>query len=292
MTGYDAVADSEILQITNDITGKSDENSIDPADVGNNMASIPDGLRPFIAKINDFMTYTSTGVPSNGLGVEGDYYYRTNGGVNIEVYRKNTLTWDLQCTIPLGISYQDGIIIGLRTQIDVPANSVSVTAGNWAINNVIYSKSIPTFLTYDAPEVGSDRIDTIYANTSGQILLETGAPSGSPVKPVLPVDTIEVDSIYVPASGTGDAYLFSAGLAGSVPSIIKTFIEGDQDDVTLDNGYGKLTTTLTQESIFVCTVNPSVGQEYKIPSTMLLGSTLFGFPNPTTTNFTFKITLI
>lgn len=72
----------------------------------------------------------------------------------------------------------------------------------------------------------------------------------------------------------------------------KTTITGDQDDVDLDNGYGKLTTTLTDDNIFVCTVTPAVGQEFKIPSTMLLGSVLFGFPNPTTTNFTFKITLI
>lgn len=292
MTGWDAFKTSYNATVNTDVVGQTTPNSVDTADVGNIGIDLADGLEPFIDKINAFVFFTGTSVPSDLDGDENDVYVQTNGGVSLVIWRKTTTTWAVQATVPLGISYQDGIIIGLRTQIDVPANSVSVTAGNWAINNVIYSKSIPTFLTYDAPEVGSDRIDTIYANTSGQILLETGAPSGSPVKPVLPVDTIEVDSIYVPASGTGDAYLFSAGLAGSVPSIIKTFIEGDQDDVTLDNGYGKLTTTLTDENIFVCTVTPEIGQAYNIPPTMLLGSTLFGFPNPTTTNFTFKITLI
>ncbi len=292
MTGYQAVIDARTAAITTDITGKNTVNSIDPADVGNNMVTDLEVLKPFIDAINAFTIYTGTTNPLDALGVENDEYWQTNGGTSFVVWRKTTTTWAVQATIPLGISYNDGIIIGLRTQIDIASESVSVSAGNWAIDNVIYSKAIPTVLNYDTPVVGSDRIDTIYANTLGQILYLEGAPSGSPVKPALPVNTIEIDSIYVPALGAGDAYLFSAGAAGSIPSIIKTFIEGDQDDVTLDNDFGKLTTTLTEDNIFVCTVTPEVGQEYKIPMTMLIGSTLFGFPNPTTTDFTFKITII
>lgn len=98
-----------------------------------------------------------------------------------------------------------------------------------------------------------------------------------------------INSIYWWANGVLDADLILK-VAGGVP-ISKTIITGDQTDITLDNDYGKLTTSLTDESIFVCTVTPSVGQEFKIPMEMLLDSELFGFPNPST-NFTFKITII
>lgn len=211
MTGFDPQADSYILQVNNDVVGQTTANSIDPGDVGSIGINLANIVRPYIAKINNFTFFTGTGLPLPAQGAEGDYYLRTNGGTSIGFYRRDTTDWSLQMTLPLGIAYNDGIIVGLRTQIDVPTTSVNVSAGNWAINNSIYGKSSPTVLNYDAPEVGSDRIDTIYADTIGNILYLAGSPSGSPVKPTLPANTIEVDSIYVPSQGTGSAYLFSAG---------------------------------------------------------------------------------
>lgn len=215
MTGYSAFKTTYILQTNNDVVGKTDPNSVDTGDVGNIGITLANGLEQFIDAINAFVFYTGTADPPSILGNENDVYFQTNGGTSIVIWRKDTTDWAVQATVPLGISYNDGIIIGLRTQIDTATLSVEVSSGNWAINNVIYGKSIPTFINYDAQPVGSDRIDTIYATTSGTILYLAGAPSGSPVKPTLPANTIEVDSIYVPADGTGLPYLFSAGQGGS-----------------------------------------------------------------------------
>lgn len=224
MTGYQPVLTNYIQGVNNDVVGKIDVNSVDTADVGNVGINLGNILTPFIGAINNFVFYTGTANPDSTLGIENDVYAQTNGGTSLVLWRKNTTSWVVQSTIPLGISYQDGIIIGLRTQIDLDTRSVSVSSGNWAINNIIYSKGTPTFITYNVPETGSNRIDTIYANTSNQILYLAGAPSATPVKPTLPADTIEVDSIYVPASGTGSAYLFTQGTSNNVSTTIRTEI--------------------------------------------------------------------
>ena len=231
MTGYDAIVASEVAQITTDITGKDTANSIDPADVGNNMVNTPTNLIPFINKINNFTVYTGTADPSSGLGEEGDYYYQTNGGTSLGVWRRDVEDWAFQCEVPLGVSYQDGIITGLRTQLIV--DYVNVTSGSWAINSLIYSKSTPTAITFDVAEIGSDRIDTIYANALNQVLYLAGSPSGIPVKPTLPANTIEVDSIYVPADGTGNPYLFSAG-SDITPSTTNYDIDRTQSNLETD----------------------------------------------------------
>jgi len=216
MTGFEATKTSRNDAVNTDIVGKDTVNSIDPADVGNNIIENLNALTPFIEAINNFTFYNGTANPNDANGVEGDVYQQTNGGSSITIWRKTTTNWVIQDVLPLGITFQNGIITGLRTQLFLDTLSVNVTSGSWAIGNVIYSKAIPTVINYDAPEVGSDRIDTIYADTNGDILYLAGSPSGSPVKPTLPVDTIEVDSIYVPADGTGSAYLFSAGDGQSI----------------------------------------------------------------------------
>ena len=241
MTGFDAAADSEIVVINESIIGKDTPNSIEPADVGDMGVAILNLLKPFIGNINAFAIFTGTPNPLDTLGAENDIYFQTNGGVSIVVWRKTTTSWEVQATVPLGVSYQDGIIIGLRTQLFLETLSVNVTSGSWAINNVIYSKGTPTILNYNTPAIGSDRIDTIYATTAGTILYIAGAPSGTPVKPNLPANTIEVDSIYVPASGTGDAYMFSSG-TGVDLSLYATIVYVD----TLDSENVKLSPSTQQ----------------------------------------------
>lgn len=233
MTGFDATKTSRNDAVNTDIVGKDTVNSIDPADVGNNIIENLEALTPYINAINAFTFYSGTANPNDANGVEGDIYQQTNGGSSITIWRKTTTNWVVQDVLPLGITFQNGIITGLRTQLFLDTLSVNVTSGSWAIGNIIYSKAIPTTINYDAPVVGSDRIDTIYADTNGDILYLSGAPSGSPSKPALPANTIEVDSIYVPASGTGSAYLFSAGTANDYPNPISDVIKTN-DDVDID----------------------------------------------------------
>lgn len=231
MEGYESIRDGFILQVNNNIVGKSTPDSIDPSDVGGSDIDLATLLTDFIGKINNFDIDNGTLAPIDAIGEEGDYYVQTNGGVSLKFFRKGSSSWDLQSEIPLGVSYEDGIISGLRTFIDTGALSVEAVKGSWAINNSLYSKSTSTFINYDSQPVGVNRIDTIYANTSGQILYIAGAPSSTPVKPTLPANTIEVDSIYIPASGTGTPYLFSSGGSTNSDSSVtsRTFNNGDID---------------------------------------------------------------
>lgn len=233
MTGYVPLRDSYITQVNTEVVGKEDENSVDTGDVGNVGIVLANLLTDFIANINNFVFYTGTGVPADALGNENDVYVRTNGGVSLAIWRKDTTTWNLQATIPLGVSYPDGILVGLRTQIDTDALAVTIASGAWSISNATYQKATQTVLNYDPQPLGVNRIDTIYADTSNAINIIAGATSATPVKPTLPANTIEVDSIYVPADGTGLPYLFSGGDSGS-SGLTKTVINKLGSDVVSD----------------------------------------------------------
>lgn len=92
---------------------------------------------------------------------------------------------------------------------------------------------------------------------------------------------------------TNGVFKFYSGGQWKSLSNSKIIVTGNETSIVKDNAYGKLTTDfLNKNIIFVCEITPSVGDAYKIPSTMLLGSVLFGFPDPTTNNFTYEITYI
>lgn len=291
MTGWSAFKASYDLATNTDVVGQTTPDSVDTADVGNIGLTLAAGLEPFIDAINAFVFWEGTADPNTlpDFGTENDVYEQTNGGTSITKWRKTTTTWAVQSVLPLGIAYNDGIIIGLRTQIDVTAQSVMVTSGNWAINNTIYNKATQTFITYDTPVVGSDRIDTIYSDTLGQILYLAGAPSGSPVKPVLPANTIEVDSIYVPALGTGNAYLFSAGSASNITEAA-TMTATDADLISDGGGGFYLNNTMPigyVPSLYAVVTKAGV-KSYPPISMSLDGTTITGFTDNDTQTIAIK----
>ena len=289
MTGFDATKTTRNNAVNDDIVAKDTVNSIDPADVGNNIIQNLEALTPFIEAINAFTIYTGSDNPNDANGVEGDEYWQTNGGVSLRVWRKTTTNWVIQTVIPLGISYQDGIIIGLRTQM-LGFDSVQVTSGSWAIGNVVYSKAIPTILAFEPAEIGSDRIDLIYADKLGQVLYLEGAPSGTPIKPDLPADTIEVDAIYIPASGTGLPYLFSSGTANEVPT--NPTVTANQADL-IDDGFGGLYLPASLPSGFVpanyAIINKIGVITYQPISLSLDGTTFTGFLDNDVQTITIKL---
>jgi len=237
MNGYNSLKDSYILQVNNDVVSKETANSVDTGDVGTIGIALATLLTDFIAAINSFSFFTGTANPTGAIGsLEGDIYVQTNDGVSLIFWRRGVSAWFEQCTIPLGISHPDGVVSGLRTQIDTASLSTEVAKGAWAISNVVYTKTTSTGLSYDAQPIGVSRIDLIYANSLGSIQILTGASSSSPVKPTLPVNTVEVDSIYIPADGTGLPYLFS-GSGNSSSGVGKTIINktgADVSDYSLD----------------------------------------------------------
>lgn len=194
------------------VTTQSTVDSISPAEVGELGTALATLLLPYMEEINDFAITASSIAPDDLDGSDKDLHFQ--GGSEIKIWRKVVSTWELQATIPLGITFPDGPLT-LRTSLS--GMVVTITPGAWAIDNDIYSKGTQTQVTLDAADLNFGRIDLIYANTSGVIGLVTGTPSGSPANPTLPADSIAVDYAIVPASSSGDsAYMLYGSVVTSV----------------------------------------------------------------------------
>lgn len=203
-------------QVNNDVSTQSDPDSIAPDVVGSIGTDLADILLPELLKINNFNATGGTGIPAGGQ--PKDIYFKSNLN-EIQIWRNVNGAWQQISTIPLGISYPDGIILGLRTSIN--GYIVTVSPGTWAIANAAYSKAVQTQLTIDPKDINYGRWDLIYANTANQILLSKGVASNVPAKPVLPANSILVDYVYIPSVG---APFLSSGAAsgGGTSSLGKT----------------------------------------------------------------------
>ncbi|MNR05018.1 hypothetical protein D3C85_1210200 [compost metagenome] len=161
-------------------------------------------------------------------GQPNDIYFKSNLN-EIGIYRNENGSWQLKSSIPLGVAYPDGIIIGLRASIS--AYIVTVSPGTWAISNASYSKSTQTQLTVDPKDLNYGRYDLIYANTAGQVLLLKGVASNVPAKPALPANSILVDYVYVPATGSPFLLSGSASSGGTGGAAKTTIAVPDGDKV-------------------------------------------------------------
>jgi hypothetical protein len=203
--------------VNNNVSTQSEPNSIAPETVGAIGIDLADIILPELLKINNLNVTGGTAMPDGGQMY--DVYFKSNLN-EIQIWRNINGTWTLKGSIPLGISYPDGIILGLRTSID--GSTATVSPGTWAIQNTAYNKNTQTQLTIDPRDLNYGRWDLIYANTANQISLYKGVASNVPSKPLLPVNSIAVDYIYVPS--TGSPFLLSGSTAGGSTSIGKTKI--------------------------------------------------------------------
>lgn len=185
------------VQVNADISTQTDPDSITPDLVGSIGVDLADILLGELPKINNFDVKAGAAIPTGG---QDTFMYFRGTLSGIEIYRKIGAIWTLLGTIPLGITYPDGILSGLRTSL--ASNIVTVTPGSWAISNVKYNKNTQTQFTLAAKDVNFDRWDLIYANKLNQILILTGIATLIPVKPTIPVDCLEVDYVYIPAIGS------------------------------------------------------------------------------------------
>lgn len=107
---------------------------------------------------------------------------------------------ELQKLIDASVSttYNQFIASGELTFID---NELTVPASQWLINAVNYQKLTSTVIEIPFSATGKTRIDLIYANTSNQILKETGFETiGVAIPPTLPLNAVEVTRIVVTES--------------------------------------------------------------------------------------------
>lgn len=94
----------------------------------------------------------------------------------------------------------DGIVSGLGMAIS--GLNVTIAPGTWRISNTEYSTTGSTALTLAASDPTNNRIDLIYADNTGAVLVSEGTASANPVEPDLPDSSIEVGFALVTPTGT------------------------------------------------------------------------------------------
>lgn len=194
-----------------------------------------------------------------------DFNHRVDGALNIPNGEVNTLNGakDRPGYIRLTEnsdgdfifhSYANGkwteyiaVLDGLKSigGITLDENNVTVISPvKWRINSINYEKSTNTVLTVMLATDGNKRIDYIYADTNGNILLIEGTevPDGNPyIPPTLPNNTILVAPVYI---------------SGSAIEPPKPDLTGFLTKAMADGLYAPI-----RESLNYVQINPTVTQE-------------------------------
>lgn len=137
----------------------------------------------------------------------------------------------------------DGILDGL--DVSISGSNTITTAGSWKIDGIVYSKSTSTTIPYDPQDATLSRYDVLYADTTGNVNLLSGALSITPIEPPVPTGTIKVATILItPTSVTiapppilGFMDLFTDQVADGFKTFLKSpqvpTAVGDNDAVPL-----------------------------------------------------------
>lgn len=120
----------------------------------------------------------------------------------------------------------DGIVTGLA--LSISGLNITVAAGQWRITNTVYQTTSVSNITLTAADPVNNRIDLIYADNTNTIAAITGTASSNPVKPSLPLNSIEVGFALVTPSG---ASTISAPSADYVTQA--SFVDAVGDKATL-----------------------------------------------------------
>lgn len=109
------------------------------------------------------------------------------------------------------------------------------------------------------------------------------------------IDIQNIQKYNFPFEFTDDLQIPNIGKVKSLISdvaSVKTVISGDQSDVTSENEQGVIPALfLTDETIWKAQY--TIGEDvFQMDQSMLQSGALYGFPDPATTNFTYKIIYI
>jgi len=195
---YNDLLDAYKQLVQNAVGTKDDVNSIDPTDVASIGLSLAELLKSPLGTINDFPIDGGT-VPPTGIATDLSLYFQITG--NFAVWRYQNTVWSKLLDIPLGFSFGNG---NISLQSSVFGQVVSVSAGQWSINNSLYSKATQTQLNLTPADANFNRIDLVYANTAGNVLLLDGVASSTPNEPTIPANSIQVSYVYVPSLSSGE----------------------------------------------------------------------------------------
>ena len=81
--------------------------------------------------------------------------------------------------------------------------SVSVGSGVAVIGGAVVEVSAQADQTVATADATNPRFDLVTVNTSGTVVLVTGAPAVSPIFPSVPASRVVLASVFVPANDTG-----------------------------------------------------------------------------------------
>lgn len=194
---YSAANQSSDAKVKN----KTETDSISPIDVG---SAIGDSISASQIATNQLAAasiVTGTTPPLPATGNDLDYFFQ--GGTSIVIYKKVEGTWITLGNIPLGITITNA---NLSVQSAIVSNGAVARsyAGQWAIDNVIYTAATQTEFTIPTQHATLDRIDAIVGNKSNTLEYVTGTAMVSPVTPpALPSNTVLITYIYIPSIASG-----------------------------------------------------------------------------------------
>ena len=221
MPDYSAVIAAYKASVNENVTTKNTVNSIDPVDVGGSNTDLADLLLPILNTINNFNILSGDLPPSNVVGNDLDEYYEF--GTQLKIYKKYSGVWTLKAAGDLGINIVDG---NISLQTSVLNYEVTVSSGNWGINNTIYGKITQDQYTVPTPDLNFDRIDGIFADTGNMVNYVTGVASSTPAEPDTPDSSVKISFVYVPSGASGnlpyvlDSNAPSPGGGGATKTVI------------------------------------------------------------------------
>jgi hypothetical protein len=159
------------------------------------------------------------GTATERYHIDEDQYDAVNGA-------NNPSSTNVFATIAdVGIVQPNGLVqIGTKSQA---GNDITVNADwIWRFNQVSYQKLTTTPFTITPPATDFTRIDLVYGNTSGDVLIVTGTEVESP-DPALPPN--------LPANSVGFFLVFSndTGITGFEDFALSSFVRFDVDNQNL-----------------------------------------------------------
>lgn len=207
---FDQIKQALNLQIQQVITGKTEQNSIDPTDVGSMMTSIVDAITPFL---NHVINFTASGLaPISSFGTDDDVHFQI--GTSFTVWQKVAGAWIQKGNVAFGITVPNG---NGTVQSSVNGMLVTSSSGVWWINNSQYAKATQTQFTIPAQHPTLPRIDAVFGNNigTGQLTYQQGTAADTPLEPSTPADNVMITYIYVPSVASGQSPYIANTNSGS-----------------------------------------------------------------------------
>jgi len=253
MSNYNQQLDALSLQTNQAITVKNTTDSIDPVDVGGSITALIEFLKVPLGKINEFDILVGTIPPVQSQGIEDDVYVQ--GGTSLVFWKKDNNAWVNKGTVSLGINIIDG---NINVQPSIAGWILTASAGQWAINNVIYQTAIQAQFTIDPADLNFDRIDAIFADETNTITYTAGTASANPdlTKPITPADEIIICYVYVPkGSSAQNPYIIDGNNSAPVSGATKTVINKLGSDVDLNGNLDLTAETIPSNALYQVYIN-------------------------------------